>query len=91
MFSNQDPVMRGYLFGVAICVLALAFDELLSADAPDGSDDRAGGADQPADDWLELPPAALDRLEDGGTVRVERWHGGYLVLSGHHELGGDQE
>jgi len=87
MFRRLDPVQQGYLFGVAVCVLAVAFDALLSAEPPESGDGPAGDVDHPADDWLELPPAALDRLEDGGTVRVERWHGGYLVLSGHHEIG----
>ncbi len=87
MLRQLDPVQRGYLFGVAVCLLAVAFDAVLSADAPETGNDQAGGRpDHPTDDWLELAPAALDRLENGGTVRVERWHGGYLVLSGHHEL-----
>ncbi|MFU1780710.1 hypothetical protein ACM16X_04950 [Haloarcula japonica] len=69
--SATDWVLIGYVAGLVLWFIA----ETLTADAPE--DSRTWNEQQ-----VTLGERDLERLEDGDSVKVRRWHGHDLVIDG---------
>lgn len=79
-FTAEDWVLMGYLAGLLVWyVIERWIDRTSTTVQParrDGTQ-RIGGFDR-----VELGEQALERIERGETVTVDRWHGGAVCLQG---------
>lgn len=75
----EDWALLGYLIGIAVWYLAEQLTKSASTTQPVRRDgvQRVGGYDE-----VHLGEQALERIERGETVEVERWHGGTVNLQG---------
>ena len=77
----EDWLLIGYLIGFGIWWLSeqLSSSATASTSQPARRDgvQRVGGYDE-----VHLGEQALERIERGETVEVERWHGGTVTLQG---------
>lgn len=75
--SVEEWLLIGYVLGVLVY---WTFD-MLTSTSGSGPGDREERV-SPSFDSVRLTEPALDRLEAGDSIAVDRWHGGELVLSG---------
>lgn len=68
----EDWVLIGYLIGVGLMWLIERFN---TASTSDNGGPHSG-------QQVRLDERALERLEDGDSMKIPRWHGGDLVLRG---------
>ena len=77
-FSTEDWALLGYLAGIAVWWIAERLAESrVSQPARGDNTQRVGGFDR-----VHLGEQALERIEQGETVTVDRWHGGTVRLQG---------
>jgi hypothetical protein len=72
--SAEDWVLIGYIAGI----LVWFFADTLTSSPPTTSDSSRTWTEQS----VELSEDHLQRLEDGDSVKVHRWHGHDLVIGG---------
>ncbi len=68
--NDEDWLLLGYLFGF---LLAFAIEHLTNTRAETTPTNGYGSV---------LTERALERLEAGEQIKISRWHGGDLLLSG---------
>lgn len=71
----EDWLLLGYLFGIGVWWLGEQFSS--STPTATSTTQHVGGHDH-----VQLSEQALERIERGESVEVERWHGGTVTLRG---------
>jgi hypothetical protein len=78
--NAEDWVLLGYLAGIAVWWVCERLTDRTSATTQPAQRDgvqNVGGFDR-----VHLGEQALERIERGGDVTVDRWHGGTVRLEG---------
>jgi len=73
----EEWMLLGYLFACLVWWLAESWPTATSQSARRDAVQQVGGYDR-----VELGEQALERIERGETVAVDRWHGGAIQLQG---------
>lgn len=70
--STEDWVLIGYLIGVVVMWL---IERVAESSKPSTSGQTSNPGQR-----VRLDERALERLEEGKTMQIRRWHGGDIVL-----------
>lgn len=82
----EDWMLLGYIIGILVWYLA---ESMMSDPAP-APDTHDNDDSLPKYQSLRLGEPALERLERGEPISLERWHGGDLVLHGDVVIDADK-